>query len=68
MKKNDEIHEPPEFKLAEEITELDRICNMTFEDVQKDKEFVNSLTKDDMVKIFEEIFEDINRRAKKRHK
>ena len=50
--------------LAEDIAELDRISNLTFDDVRKDKEFVKSLTKDDMVKIFQEIFDDINRRAK----
>lgn len=54
--------------LAEDIAELDRISNLTFDDVRKDKEFVKSLTKDDMVKIFQEIFDDINRRAKKKHK
>ena len=35
--------------LAEDIAELDRISNLTFDDVRKDKEFVKSLTKDDMV-------------------
>ena len=54
--------------LAEDIAELDRISNLTFDDVRKDKEFVKSLTKDDMVNIFQEIFDDINRRAKKKHK
>ena len=54
--------------LAEDIAELDRIRNLTFEDVKKDKEFVKSLTQDDLVKIFEEIFEDINKRAKKKQK
>jgi len=52
--------------LAEDIAELDRISNLTFDDVRKDKEFVKSLTKDDMVKIFQEIFDDINKKAKKK--
>jgi hypothetical protein len=38
--------------LAEDISELDRISNLTFDEVRKDKEFVKSLTKYDMVKIF----------------
>ena len=54
--------------LAEDIAELDRISNLTFDDVRKNREFVKGLTKDDMVKIFQEIFDDINRRAKKKHK
>ena len=38
--------------LAEDISELDRISNLTFDEVRKDKEFVKSLTKYEMVKIF----------------
>ncbi len=69
MTKNEKTQRVSEIvDLAEDIAELDRICNLTFEDVRKDKEFVKSLTQDDLVKIFQEIFDDINRRAKKEKK